>query len=149
MRRRAAILAAGLLLAPAALATAGCQGALPTAPDVEGSTAEPGPAAYQATGPFVRAAYPVTGRASYWIDAEGHAALAFDDAFSEPEVPDPVVLLTNASGLDGAVRVGKVSGDGAQRWTFLMPRGAVWRYAVIWSAGLGVEVGRAELVPGS
>ena len=48
--------------------------------------------------------------------------------------------------MEDAVKVGEITVlSGAQRWTFAVPRGAVWRYALLWSEELWIEVGRARL----
>ncbi len=36
----------------------------------------------------------------------------------------------------------------AQRWTFAVPRGAVWSWVVLWSEELWVGVANARLEPG-
>ena len=127
-----------------AATVAGC-GELPLAPDLEPG-GEPGPAVYTAGGAFAPVAYATQGRATYSLDDNGQAALAFSADFTVPAVPKIVVLLSNTDGLDQAVRVGDLKANsGAQRWTFRVPRGAVWRSTVLWSEELGVEVARARL----
>ena len=145
-RRRggARAMAAAVLLA----ASAGCGTELFTGPEVELTGVEPGPAVYRASGAFAGLAYPATGRATYWIDGEGNAALELDADFSTPDLPERIVFLSNAQDLGDAVRVGRLEdGAGPARWTFRMPRGAVWRWVTVYSEGLGVAAARAELVP--
>ena len=143
-RGRVRGVAAAALLA----ASAACGTELFTGPEVELTGVEPGPAVYRAAGAFAGVAYPATGRATYWIDEEGNAALELDADFSTPDVPERAVFLSNAEDLGDAVRVGPLEdGAGPARWTFRMPRGAVWRWVVVYSEGLGVAAARAELVP--
>lgn len=134
----------------AVLLAAGCGGEIFTGPEVEATSVEPGPAAYRASGAFESLGYRTTGRASYVIDEEGNAALELDAAFSTPPVPGRAVFLSNTVELGDAVRVAALDVEtGPARWTFRMPRGAVWRYVLVWSEELGVAVARAELVPAS
>ena len=136
------------LLAVGLLAAAACGAELFTGPEVELTEVEPGPAVYLASGPFRPLAYPVTGGATYRIDEEGHAALELGADFSTPDLPGRAVYLANDEGLGDAVRVGSLDAEtGPVRWTFRMPRGAVWRFVLVYSEGLGVSVARAELVP--
>lgn len=142
MSRR--IAGAGLLLAALA---AGCGSEFFTGPDVEVIDTEPGPIVYSASGSFSPLAYAASGRATYVLDDEGNAALELTD-FSTAPVPGRAVFLSNDPGLGEAVRVGPLEdGSTSARWTFRMPRGAVWRYVLVWSEALGVGVARAELTP--
>ena len=127
-------------------ALAGC-GELLLPPEVEPG-GEPGPAVYTAAGPLQAIAYPATGRAIYVLDDNGQAALSLSPDFSVPAVPRVSIFLSNSPDLSQAVKVGRLGAPtGAQRWTFRVPRGAVWSWAVLWSEELGVGVARAPLRP--
>ena len=129
-----------------ALASAACS-AQPLAPQLE-SGPEPGTPVYTAAGVFAQSTYPIMGSATYTLDDNGQAALALSADFGIPAVPGVAVFLSNGAGLDQAVRVGPLeSNAGAQRWTFKVPRGAVWSRAVLWSEELRVEVAEAQLDP--
>jgi hypothetical protein len=124
----------------------GC-GELPLAPQVE-TAGEPGAAVYTAGGALERLAYDATGRATYALDGAGLASLALSADFRIPAVPEVSVFLSNTPDLREAVKVAELGSDrGAQRWTFRMPRGAVWSWVVLWSEELGVAVARARLSP--
>lgn len=142
MSRRTA--RAGLLLAALA---AGCSTEFFTGPEVEVTDTEPGPLVYSASGTFSPLAYAASGRATYVLDDEGNAALELSDLSTAP-VPGRAVFLSNDPGLGEAVRVGGLDEESTSaRWTFRMPRGAVWRYVLVWSEALGVGVAQAELTP--
>ena len=117
-------------------------------PEVE-PAGEPGTAIYSAAGPFVGAGYVASGRATYLIDDAGRAALSLSDNFSIPAVPGVAIFLSDSPDLERAVKVGDLEApSGAQRWTFSVPRGAVWRWVVLWSEELSVGVANARLEPG-
>ena len=127
-------------------ALAGC-GDLLLPPEVEPG-GEPGPAVYTATGALQPIAYPATGRATYVLDDNGQAALSLSPDFSVPAVPRVSIFLSNSPDLTRAVKVGELGAPtGAHRWTFRVPRGAVWTWVVLWSEELGVVVARASLLP--
>jgi hypothetical protein len=131
-----------LVLVAAALA--GCA-ELPLPPEVE-SGGEPGAAVYTASGELQAIAYRPTGRATYVLDDNGQAALSLSPDFTLPAVPRVSIFLSNSPDLGSAVKVGELKAPtGAQRWTFKVPRGAVWTWAVLWSEELGVGVARAPL----
>jgi hypothetical protein len=135
---------AWLLVASAALAACG-ELALP--PQVEAG-GEPGPAVYAASGPLEGVSYTVTGRATYVLDDNGQAALSLSTDFRLPSVPGVSIFLSNSPDIGQAVKVAALqSTSGGQRWTFRVPRGAVWAWAVLWSEELGVPVARAQLAP--
>ncbi|MBW3534846.1 MAG: hypothetical protein KY453_06450 [Gemmatimonadetes bacterium] len=143
MRRRSA----GRLVPLLGALAWGCGGEFFTGPQVDVTDVEPGPAVYSASGSFSPLAYAASGRATYRIDEEGNAALELSE-LSIPPVPGTAVFLSNEPDLAGAVRVGDLApGLTSARWTFRMPRGAVWRYVLVWSEELGVGVGRAALTP--
>jgi hypothetical protein len=128
------------------MALAGC-GELPLPPEVEAG-GEPGPAVYTAGGGFEPIAYRPTGGATYVLDDNGRAALSLSSDFSVPAVPRVSIFLSNSADLAQAVKVGALgSPTGPQRWTFRVPRGAVWGWAVLWSEELRVGVARAPLRP--
>ena len=129
-----------------ALATTACS-AQPLAPQLEAGP-EPGTPVYTAAGAFDHATIAATGSATYTLDDNGDAALALSADFGIPAVPGVAVFLSNTTGLDQAVRVGPLkSNTGAQRWTLKVPRGAVWRWVVLWSEAAGVQVTEATLDP--
>jgi hypothetical protein len=133
-----------LLLLLAALA--GC-GELPLPPSVEAG-GEPGPPVYTAAGPLQPIGYQATGRATYLLDDNGQAALSLSPDFTVQPVPRVSVFLSNSPDLAQAVKVAELgSPTGAQRWTFRVPRGAVWSWVVLWSEELRVGVARAFLQP--
>ena len=136
----------GAGLAALVLLAWGCGDApLPTALE---PAADQGAPVYTASGVFQRLGYPASGRATYTLDAAGVAALSFDASFSVPEVPRVWVFLSDDGRIQSGVRVGALASPaGAQRWTFRVPRGAVWRWAVLWSEELRVDVARARLSP--
>jgi hypothetical protein len=120
---------------------------LPLPPELEAG-GEPGPAIHTATGTFGSEAYRARGSATYTLDDAGHAALSLSTDFAIPAVPRVSIFLTDTGRLADAVKVGELTAaSGAQRWTFMVPRGAVWRYALLWSEELWVEVSRARLEP--
>lgn len=140
--------AAPLLAFLAALCgAAGACSELPLPPELPPG-GEPDASVYSASGTFRTLAYRTRGRATYEIDGAGRAALSFDAQFEAPELPDVRVLLTDGGTREGAVEVGPLQEtSGAQRWTFTVPPGAVWRWVLLWSAELDVEIGRAPLDP--
>jgi hypothetical protein len=133
-------------LLPLFAVLAGC-GELPLPPTVEAG-GEPGPAVYIAVGAVQPAGYPATGLATYRLDENGQAALSLSPDFTVPPVPRLSVFLSNSPDLTQAVKVAPLgSPTGAQRWTFRVPRGAVWSWVVLWSEELRVVVARALLQP--
>ena len=89
--------------------------------------------------------YSATGRATYLLDEAGMAALTLSADFTVPDVPRVSIFLSNSPDLELAVKVGELqTRTGAQRWTFRVPRGAVWSWTVLWSEELWVEVGWRE-----
>jgi hypothetical protein len=149
-RRRRRVAPAAKLAASAALCACGALTAcaeLPTPPRVEPG-GEPGAAVYTAAGAFEATGYLASGHATYSIDDDGRAALALSPDFSVPAVPGVSIFLSHAPDLSEAVKVGRLEGrSGAQRWTFKVPRGAVWSWTVLWSEELRVGVARARLRP--
>jgi hypothetical protein len=120
---------------------------LPLPPELEAGR-EPGAAIYTASGPMEGAGRPATGTATYVLDAAGRAALSLSADFSIPPVPDVFVLLSDNGRYDDAVKVADLGeAGGPKRWTFKVPRGAVWRWVILWSEALDVEVARAHLEP--
>ena len=118
---------------------------LPLPPELE-EAGEPGPVIHTATGDFLNGAFDVGGRATYTVDDGGRAALTLSATFSAPDVPRLAIFLSDTGRMEDAVKVGEITVlSGAQRWTFAVPRGAVWRYALLWSEELWIEVGRARL----
>ena len=117
-------------------------------PQVEES-GEPGVPIYVAAGAFE----PIinitpTGRAEYILDTAGMAALSLSSDFSIPAIPKVSIFLSNTPDLSQAIKVGELTGTaGPQRWTFRVPPGAVWKWAVLWSEERSVGVARAELLP--
>jgi hypothetical protein len=141
VRKRARL---GPLLLLAALA--GCR-ELPLPPEVEAG-GEPGPPVYTAAGGMEPMAYASSGLATYVLDDDGRAALSLSADFAIPKVPRVSVFLSNSPDLTQAVKVAPLqSSAGAQRWTFKVPRGAVWTWAVLWSEELGVGIAKARLLP--
>lgn len=130
-----------------AWAASGCA-ELALAPELEAG-GEPGAAVYIAAGVFEgRLNTTVKGTATYLLDDNGQAALALSSDFNAPAFPRIAVFLSHTAGLEQAARVGDLkSTTGAQRWTFKVPRGAVWERAILWSEELGVEVAHARLLP--
>ena len=132
------------LLAPAVAAACA---ELPLPPQVE-SAGEPGAPIYVASGAFTPMGYSATGRATYLLDEAGMAALTLSADFTVPDVPRVSIFLSNSPDLELAVKVGELqTRTGAQRWTFRVPRGAVWSWTVLWSEELWVGVARARLQP--
>ena len=117
-------------------------------PQVEES-GEPGVPVYVASGAFQPINnYTPKGRTEYVLDIAGMAALSLSADFSVPAIPRVSIFLSNTPDLSQAVRVGELTGTvGPQRWTFRVPPGAVWKWAVLWSEELSVGVARAELQP--
>jgi hypothetical protein len=133
---------AATLLALALLA--GCV-ELPLPPQVEPG-GEPGPPVYSSVGQLESFTSAVVGRATYVLDDNGQAALSLSADFRVPDVPRMSIFLSNQPDVAEAVKVGELKAPtGAQRWTFRVPRGAVWRWAVIWSEEVRVGVARARL----
>ena len=135
---------------PALLAlsvTAGCQDLI-LPPQVEES-GEPGVPVYVASGAFEAIIqYTPKGRAEYVLDDAGMAALSLSSDFSVPAIPKVSIFLSNTTDLSEAVKVGELTGTvGPQRWTFRVPPGAVWKWALLWSEELSVGVALAELLP--
>ena len=138
-------LRAGALLALMALAA--CSELPPLAPHVEPG-GEPGAPIYTASGTFERIGYPASGRATYVLDDNGQAALTLSPDFALPDVPGVSIFLSHSPDLREAVKVAALrTATGAQRWTFKVPRGAVWTWVVLWSEELRVGVARAPLTP--
>ena len=76
------------------------------------------------------------------------AALSLSSDFSLPAIPKVSIFLSNTPDLSQTIKVGELTGTvGPQRWTFRVPPGAVWKWAVLWSEELSVGVARAELRP--
>ena len=76
------------------------------------------------------------------------AALSLSSDFSVPAIPKVSIFLSNTTDLSEAVKVGELTGTvGPQRWTFRVPLGAIWKWALLWSEELSVGVARAELRP--
>ena len=126
---------------------AGCQDLI-LPPQVE-AAGEPGIPIYVAAGTF-EPIINVTpnGGAEYILDAVGMAALSLSSDFSIPTIPMVSIFLSNTPDLSEAVKVGELTGNaGPQRWTFRVPPGAVWKWAVLWSEERSVGVARAELLP--
>ena len=117
-------------------------------PQVE-EAGEPGVPVYVAAGAFEPIInYTPTGRAEYVLDMAGMAALSLSSDFSIPAIPKVSIFLSNTPDLSQAVKVGELTGTvGPQRWTFRVPPGAVWKWAVLWSEERSVGVARAELRP--
>ena len=139
--RTCARLAAAVLLAAAA---AGC--AEPLLPPQVEAGGEPGAPVYRASGLFTGS--DTNGSATYLIDDEGQAALSLSSDFAVRAVPRVSIFLSNTPDLAEAVKVAELPGtSGAMRWTFRVPRGAVWRWVVLWSEEGRVQVARAELLP--
>ena len=117
-------------------------------PQVEES-GEPGVPVYIASGAFQPIInYTPTGRAEYVLDIAGVAARSLSADFSVPAIPRVSIFLSNTPDLLQAVKVGELTGTvGPQRWTFRVPPGAVWKWALLWSEELSVGVARAELQP--
>jgi hypothetical protein len=116
-------------------------------PQVEES-GEPGLPVYVVSGAFERITYTPEGRATYILDDAGMAALYLSSDLAVPAIPKVSIFLSNTPDLSQAVKVGELTGTvGPQRWTFRVPLGAVWRWAVLWSEELSVGVARAKLRP--
>lgn len=138
--------AAGRAALALAAALAGC-GELPLPPELE-SGGEPGTPVYAASGSFEPMGYAVRGGATYVLDRDGGAALSLSEDFDSPPVPRVSVFLSNTPDLGRAVKVGELGGAaGARRWTFRVPRGAVWSWVLLWSEQLRVGLARAPLQP--
>ena len=126
---------------------AGCQD--PVLPPQVEEAGEPGVPVYVAAGAFEPIInYTPKGRAEYILDIAGVAALSLSSDFSIPAIPKVSIFLSNTPDLSQAIKVGELTGTvGPQRWTFRVPPGAVWKWAVLWSEELSVGVARAELRP--
>lgn len=117
-------------------------------PQVEES-GEPGVLVYVATGTFE----PIinitpNGRAEYVLGIAGMAALSLSSDFSIPAIPKVSIFLSNTPDLSQAIKVGELTGAvGPQRWTFRVPPGTVWKWAVLWSEERSVGVARVRLWP--
>ena len=137
--------AASLIALVGLVALAGCDAPL-LPPEVEAG-GEPGAPVYTASGALAGGAYPSSGRVTYVLDANGQAALSLSPDFAVPDVPRVSIFLSHSPELTQAVKVAELRASrGAQRWTFKVPRGAVWSWAVLWSEELRVSVARAQLV---
>jgi hypothetical protein len=142
MSRRHALLGT-LLLVPALLA---CEELL-LPPELEAG-GEPGPAIYTASGALQSRRDVARGSATYTLDDAGRAALALSADFRVPDAPRVFAILTDSGQIEDGVTVGRLlSTSGAHRWTFVVPRGAVWRWVLLWSEEARVEVARAQLEP--
>src|SRR5262249_41114872 len=126
------------------LAAASCQD--PIQPPEVSAGGEPGNPVLRAAGRFEKISFEATGSATYTLDDNGGAALALSADFAVPAVPGTSIYLSDSGDLARAVKVGELkAARGAQRWTFTVPRGAVWTWALLWSRDLGTGVARARL----
>lgn len=138
-RRKGGAAAAGLLAL-----LAGCRD-LPLPVEVEAGP-EPGAAVYSSTGSLQTVQYRALGTVAYTIDRDGHAALALQPDFDMDAPLRVSVFLGLSPDLERAVKVGDVtSSKGAQRWTFWMPKGAIWTWVILWSEDVSAQVARARL----
>ena len=141
--------ARSLLLPLAVLAVSGCGPEPPTAPT---ATASGGPSpgtGVSTTGRFMRLHYRTEGGVTLTV-AGDMATLRFDPDFRVDPTPGPYVYLgTEPDANRGTrLRIGPLtSNTGAQSYSFTIPAGVAYQWALIWCEPFNVGIGAASLAP--
>lgn len=138
----------GLVVILVALACGGAEPPVaPTATPVDSVLVMPmGPGTM---GRWVRTGYPVTGTVTVYVE-NGVARLDLSADFSVSNVPGPVLYLNTTNNPNGGqpLRIGPLkSRTGASSYTFAIPSGVRYTWAIIWCDPFNVPIAEAAIPP--